>query len=101
MGHGLRALGLLPDLMRSLEWQREPMRAAIDPSMYATDLAVELARDGLPFRDAYREAADPTRWQARDPQASLDARVSPGAPGDLRLETLAARMAEVAAGLDG
>jgi argininosuccinate lyase len=101
MGHGLRALGLLPDLMRSLEWRREPMRAAIDPSMYATDLAVELARDGLPFRDAYREAADPARWEARDPQASLDARVSPGAPGDLRLETLAARMAEVAAGLDG
>ena len=92
MGHGSRALELLPDLMRSLEWCMEAMRAAIDPSMYATDLAVELARDGLPFRDAYREAADPGRWGVRDPQASLDARVSPGGPGDLRLGDLSTRL---------
>ncbi|WP_133479020.1 argininosuccinate lyase [Cognatilysobacter segetis] len=92
MAHGLRALELLPDLMRSLAWRQDAMRAAIDPSMYATDLAVELARDGVPFRDAYRQAADPAAWEARDPQASLDARVSPGAPGDLRLDVIEARL---------
>ena len=91
-GRGLGALSLLPDLLRNLEWNTEAMRAALDPSMYATDLAVDLARDGLPFRDAYRQAADPARWTAGDPAASLAARVSPGAAGDLRLEILHGRL---------
>jgi argininosuccinate lyase len=68
------------------------MRAALDPSMYATDLAVDLARRGLPFRDAYRQAADPARWAEGDPEASLAARVSPGAAADLRLDALRARL---------
>ena len=91
-GRGLGALSLLPDLLRNLEWNTDAMRAALDPSMYATDLAVDLARDGLPFRDAYRQAADPARWTAGDPAASLAARVSPGAAGDLRLEILRGRL---------
>ena len=73
------------------------MRAALEPSMYATDLAVQLARDGVPFRDAYRQAADPARWSAGDPAASLAGRVSPGAAGDLRLDTLRDRLAALGA----
>lgn len=90
-GRGLAALGLLPGLLRELLWIEDRMRAAIEPSMYATDLAVELAASGQPFRDAYREAANPARWAERDPQASLRARTSPGAAGDLQLGVLAAR----------
>src|SRR5690606_36503669 len=91
-GRGLGALELLPELLRNLEWKPEAMRAALDPSMYATDLAVDLARDGTPFRDAYRQAADPARWAAGDADASLAARVSPGAAGDLRLGLLRERL---------
>jgi argininosuccinate lyase len=91
-GKGLQALALLPDLLRRMQWKPEAMRAALEPSMYATDLAVDLAKQGMPFRDAYREAADPARWAAGDPAATLAARVSPGAAGDLRLETLRARL---------
>ncbi len=91
-GRGLKALTLLPGLLRELRWNEANMAQALEPSMYATDLAIELARDGLPFRDAYREAANPERWAERDPQASLDARVSPGGHGDLRLDTLQARL---------
>jgi argininosuccinate lyase len=91
--HGLPALSLLPDLLRNLEWKPEALRAALEPSMYATDLAVDLAKQGLPFRDAYRQAADPARWAAGDPQASLQARVSPGAAGNLQLEALRQRLA--------
>ncbi|HZX81294.1 MAG TPA: argininosuccinate lyase [Lysobacter sp.] len=96
VGHGLRALSLLPDLMRSLQWRDAAMAAALEPSMYATDLAIELALEGLPFREAYRHAADPARWAERDPQASLAARVSPGGPGALRLDVLKARLDAVA-----
>jgi argininosuccinate lyase len=89
---GLGALELLPDLLRNLEWRSERMQAALEPSMYATDLAVDLARQGMPFRDAYREAANPARWAEGDPQASLQARVSPGAAANLRLDVLRARL---------
>lgn len=92
-GRGLGALELLPDLLRNLEWKTGAMRAALDPSMYATDLAVDLARQGVPFRDAYKQAADPARWAEGDPQASLAARVSPGAAADLRLDVLRKRLA--------
>lgn len=92
-GKGLQALALLPDLLLNLEWNAGAMRAALEPSMYATDLAVDMARDGVPFRDAYRQAADPSRWRAGDAVTSLSARVSPGAAGDLRLDQLRARLA--------
>lgn len=92
-GKGMQALALLPDLLRNLEWKPDAMRAALEPSMYATDLAVSLAKDGTPFREAYRQAADPARWAQGDPAASLDARVSPGAAADLRLDALRARHA--------
>ena len=77
-GKGLQALALLPDLLRRMQWRPEAMRDALEPSMYATDLAVDLAKQGTPFRDAYRQAADPARWAEGDPDASLAARVSPG-----------------------
>ena len=91
-GKGLQALALLPDLLRNLEWMPGRMRAALEPSMYATDLAVDLAKQGVPFRDAYRQAADPARWAEGDPGASLAARASPGAAGDLRLDMLRERL---------
>ncbi len=90
-GRGLAALSLLPNLLREFRWVPERMRAAIEPSMYATDLAVELAARGVPFRDAYRQAADPALWAEREPISSLEARVSAGAAGDLQLGVLAAR----------
>jgi argininosuccinate lyase len=92
-GRGLAALALLPDLLRNLEWRVDRIEAAIEPSMFATDLAVDLAREGLPFREAYRQAADPSRWAQGDARESLRTRVSPGAAGDLRLDALQARLA--------
>ena len=94
-GRGLGALELLPDLLRNLEWNPDAMRAALDASMYATDLAVDMARQGVPFRDAYVQAADPARWEQGDPEASLVARVSPGAAGDLQLDVLGTRLASL------
>ena len=96
-GRGLGALELLPDLLRNLEWKPDAMRAALDSSMYATDLAVDMARQGVPFRDAYVQAADPARWAQGDPEGSLMARTSPGAAADLRLEALKDRLVALGA----
>ncbi len=92
-GRGLPALELLPDLLANLEWREDRMRAAIDSGMYATDVAVEQAVAGVPFRDAYRAAAASANeaGEGRTPESSLAARVSPGAAADLRLDVLRER----------
>ncbi len=93
-GRGLPALELLPALLANLEWREDRLRAAIDSGMYATDVAVEAAVAGIPFREAYKAAAAAadTAGQGRTPEGSLDARVSPGAAADLRLDTLRQRL---------
>lgn len=92
--HGLDALALLPGLLQGVQWDTQRMRDALEPGMYATDRAIELAQQGVPFRDAYRQAAEqPLPAAGADPEASLAARVSPGACADLRLDELAARLA--------
>ena len=94
---GLAAIELLPGLLEKLEWNAAAMRAAIEPSMYATDAAIEQAVAGVPFREAYRRSAEhaDSAGQGRTPEASLAARVSPGATADLRLDELRARLAAV------
>lgn len=96
--HGLGALALLPGLLAGLRWDEPRLRAAIEPAMHATDLAIELAAAGLPFRDAYRQVADGAGDLAeRTPEASIAARISPGACGDLRLDLLSGRLATLEA----
>ena len=93
---GLQAIGLLPELLAAFAWNEERMRAAIGPELFATDLSVDLAREGMPFRDAYREVG--ARLQDMKPEdaaASLEQRVSTGACGALELERLERRLAEL------
>ncbi|PRH81588.1 argininosuccinate lyase [Arenimonas caeni] len=92
-GRGLGALALLPNLLRGMQWQPERLAQAFDDGMYATDKAVELAVSGLPFREAYKLAAvEPLPSHGADPQASLEARVSPGGAAVLGLDVLADRL---------
>jgi argininosuccinate lyase len=76
---------------------KERMRAAITPECFATDRAVELAQQGIPFREAYRQVAAELAAKSQeltgDADASLRARVSPGGPGALELALLRARYA--------
>jgi argininosuccinate lyase len=90
--HGLDALALVPDLLEGMQWREAAMRAAIEPGMFATDRAIELAAGGVPFREAYAQAAtEPLPSYGADPVASLRARNSPGAGESLDLRTLRAR----------
>jgi argininosuccinate lyase len=92
-GRGLAAQELLPALLANRQWREDRLRAAIDSGMYATDVAVEAAVAGVPFRDAYKAAAAgaDSAGQGRTPEGSLAARVSPGSASDLRLDELRAR----------
>ena len=95
--HGLAALELVPDLLDRMAWNEPAMRAAIEPAMYATDVAIEQAAAGVPFRDAYRAAADAaaSAGEGRTPESSLAARVSPGSGNDLRLDALRDRLSRL------
>lgn len=91
--HGLDALAVAARLFAAITWKPDRMRAAIDGGMYATDHAMELAQSGVPFREAYQRAAMEPAGASRTPEASLQARVSLGAPANLGLERLRARLA--------
>lgn len=90
---GLQALDLLPNLLSSFEWQKKQMRASITPEMLATDKALDMARDGIPFRDAYKTAsAECESITDEDIAKSLINRVSPGGCGQLETGLLQARL---------
>jgi argininosuccinate lyase len=97
-GRGIAALELLPDLLTRLRWRADRMRASIEPAMYATDVAIDKAASGVPFRDAYRAAADSIGAETsnRTPESSAEQRVSPGGAADLRLDEIRARWVALA-----
>jgi argininosuccinate lyase len=89
---GLEGAQLVPALIERVTFDTYALKAAISGDMYATDRALELVVDGMPFRDAYRQAAaDIPTFSGRDPEASLRARVSLGGAGNLGLDRLRAR----------
>ena len=92
----LAGLDLLPSLLAGLEWQNERMRAAIAPELHATDRANELVGQGKSFRQSYRQAAAELNELAdRAPEASLEARISPGGCADLLLDRLKQRLSDL------
>jgi argininosuccinate lyase len=93
LDEALATMRLVPRLIEGLSFDEERMLAAITPECFATDRAVELAAAGVPFREAYkRVAAELETLDRGDASASLAIRVSPGAPGALRLGELEARL---------
>ena len=92
-GKGLQALELLPDLLSTFKWQTGRMRDSISSEMLATDRALDMARDGIPFRDAYRTSAtEVVDISAEEIAKSLANRVSPGGCGRLETALLESRL---------
>lgn len=94
----IRAGVVVPQLLEGLTIHKERMAGAIEPAMFATDRAVELAAAGVPFRDAYRTVGQELgELTSTDATASIEARVSPGACADLCLEAIEARITQAIA----
>jgi argininosuccinate lyase len=92
-GKGLQALNLLPDLLATFKWQKERMRESITSEMLATDRALDMARQGIPFREAYKTAiAKGVQISHEEIAQSLIDRVSPGGCGQLETGLLEARL---------
>ncbi len=83
-------------LVNETQFIDKTCREKIDPPMYATDLAVELCCDGIPFRTAYQQVADSYEQLAqRKPIDSLEKRVSPGACANLMLSTIESHLRDL------
>jgi argininosuccinate lyase len=77
-----------------LQPEGQTLEDACTAEIFATDRAYELARQGTPFRDAYRAvAANPTSEEPGDLVARLCARAAIGAPGNLQLALVGERIA--------
>ena len=89
----LQALAIVPALIEGIAYNEENMKKAISPDMYATDIALARAAQGVPFRTAYLEAKKSLDGAGEaDPAESLARRISPGACGDLQLDRLRQRL---------
>lgn len=90
---GLQALDLLPGLLATFAWQKERMRNSINSEMLATDRALDMTRDGIPFRDAYKSTFAEGEGLSDEVIAeSLANRCSPGGCGQLETALLESRL---------
>lgn len=104
LGAGLQALAIVPPLIAGMQFKQENMEAAISLEMFATDLALAKAAQGVPFRAAYLAAKQDLEGTVEaDAASSLAQRVSPGACGDLQLDRIRQRLEQEikAAGVTG
>ncbi len=93
LSRGLAALAIVPDLVASMEFDRARMREAITPAMFATDRAIQLAAEGVPFRDAYRQVGREIESMKDLPiEQSIAQRSSLGGSGNLGLDVLRKRL---------
>ena len=84
---GLACVRVMDLTVEKLIVNTDRLRAAFTPEIFATDRALEMVAEGVPFREAYRKVSTDLESLAnRDPVEAISRRTSIGAPGNLRLE---------------
>jgi argininosuccinate lyase len=101
--HGLettrQSLRVMARIIDGLEVDKAALKAGFTPGVFATDRAVQLVADGMPFRDAYDAVrSDLASLEAMDPGAAVAAKTHLGGTAGLDLDALAGRMREIGRG---
>jgi argininosuccinate lyase len=86
-------LDVVRRLPAALRVDAERCRQAVRSDLLATHDALQLVRDGVPFREAYRRVADRVRTAAPEPVASPPLPEALGAPGNPGFAELRAELA--------
>jgi len=90
------SLRILTRLIEGLQVDRKALRAGFAPEVFATDRALELVAQGVPFRDAYGQVKKELGELAeKDPARAVAAKRYPGAPGGLDFAAMAKRLKSV------
>ncbi len=81
-------------VLKGLTPKPESIKAKINPGIFTADIANQMVVDqGMPFRDAYKAAAD-MRPEDVDLQKNIASKVSLGGPGNLNIDGYRARIAK-------
>jgi argininosuccinate lyase len=71
-----------------LEPRPDKMKAAMLPEIFATDAAYQLVKQGIPFRDAYRQIGQNLdKLKMDDPITNIKKKKHIGGPGNLKLDS--------------
>ncbi|MEZ4700368.1 MAG: argininosuccinate lyase [Rhodothermales bacterium] len=90
-------LDAMRQLLPGVEFDLEAMRRATSSELFATAAALEKVAAGMPFRDAYREAArEVSQIGQVDLEQALDAYKVAGFPGKLAIAPIRERVAAFA-----
>ncbi len=90
---GYELLSIMRLVLSHIEIFPEAMRKAATPAIFATDLALEHAARGKPFRDAYRDVSSSLESvELGDLDAAIAKRSSTGSPGNLSCDALVDRL---------
>jgi len=88
----LRAVALV---MSNVEVDAKALERGFSPGVFATDRALELVADGVPFRDAYNDVkANLNKLGDYDPKTAVAAKVHEGASGGLDFKAMISRSSE-------
>ena len=83
----------LRHILPGVRFDADAMRATLSPGLFATDAALALVEQGVPFREAYRRTgADLGSVTVPDPAEALAAYRSAGTPGNVDADTIRARL---------
>ena len=89
------ALAVCDRTFQKMTVNEERCVAAFSPEVFATDRALELVQEGVPFRDAYRRVAkELDKLAERDPREAIRARTHQGSTGNLGLDVARRRRDE-------
>ena len=92
------SLRILASLVASLTPRPDRLRAGFTPDVFATDRALELVGQGMPFRDAYHHVkSNLAELEQMDPDAAVARKTHLGATAGLDFALLSGRVAEMAA----
>ena len=84
---GLSCVKIMDQAISKVKVNAENLRAGFIPEIYATDAALELVAQGMPFRDAYKEIGlNLDKLKAMDPDEVIRKKTHTGATGNLRLD---------------
>ena len=91
-----QTLEVVAIIMAQVSANEEKCLAGFSPEVFATDYALQLAVQGVPFRDAYGQvAANLQNSGLNDPVQNILAKTHLGATGNLGLDTIKNRIEEL------
>ena len=91
------SLRIMTSLVAAIEFDRRALAFGFTPEVFATDRALELVAEGVPFREAYeRVKAGLEDLGTRDPRAAVRAKRHLGAPAGVDFAGLSRRVRRAA-----